>query len=196
MTFVVPFATPVDLPTGQFTYKVYDPDFFIAYDYIKGETVTAIGNLPKGCAIHVGAVAFDESIEQTKHATRRQTRRLAAGPAAGFRLTVCTTCFSFLQAGSKLTARGKTLFRILLVLLALAAACLPGGQAAHAGLGRPCHAGPGRHGRDPDGKAGTASVAAPQKCKRHGSGAEPSPPIRWNGSRQNSAPFTAGCPHL
>ena len=66
MTFVVPFATPVDLPTGQFTYKVYDPDFFIAYDYIKGETVTAIGNLPKGCAIHVGAVAFDESIEQTK----------------------------------------------------------------------------------------------------------------------------------
>ena len=66
MTFVVPFATPVDLTTGQFTYKVYDPDFFIAYDYIKGETVTAIGNLPKGCAIHVGTVAFDESIEQTR----------------------------------------------------------------------------------------------------------------------------------
>ncbi len=66
MTFVVPFATPVDLTTGQFTYKVYDPDFFIAYDYIKGETVTAIGNLPAGCVINVGTVAFDENIEQTK----------------------------------------------------------------------------------------------------------------------------------
>ncbi len=66
MTFVVPFATPVDLTTGEFTYKVYDPDFFIAYDYIKGETVTAIGDLPKGCAINVGTVAFDENMEQTK----------------------------------------------------------------------------------------------------------------------------------
>ena len=66
MTFVVPFATPVDLTTADFTYKIYDPDFFIAYDYIKGETVTAIGNLPKGCVINVGTVAFDESIEQTK----------------------------------------------------------------------------------------------------------------------------------
>ncbi len=66
MTFVVPFATPVDLRTGEFTYKIYDPDFFIAYDYIKGETVTAIGNLPKDCVINVGTLAFDESIEQTK----------------------------------------------------------------------------------------------------------------------------------
>jgi len=66
MTFVVPFATPVDLTTAEFTYKIYDPDFFIAYDYIKGETVTAIGNLPKGCVINVGTVAFDENMEETK----------------------------------------------------------------------------------------------------------------------------------
>jgi|GEM_PF-1126188 len=66
MTFVVPFATPIDLTTAEFTYKIYDPDFFIAYDYIKGETVVAIGNLPKGCVINVGTVAFDENIEETK----------------------------------------------------------------------------------------------------------------------------------
>ncbi len=66
MTFIVPFATPVDLTTAKFTYKIYDPDFFIAYDYIKGETVTAIGNLPKGCVINVGTVAFDENMEETK----------------------------------------------------------------------------------------------------------------------------------
>ncbi len=66
MTFVVPFATPVDLTTARFTYKIYDPDFFIAYDYIKGETVAAIGNLPKGCVVNVGTVAFDEEMEETK----------------------------------------------------------------------------------------------------------------------------------
>lgn len=66
MTFVVPFAAPVDLTTAGFTYKIYDPDFFIAFDYIKGETVSAIGNLPKGCVINVGKLAFDENIEQTR----------------------------------------------------------------------------------------------------------------------------------
>ncbi len=66
MTFVVPFAAPVDLTTAGFTYKIYDPDFFIAFDYIKGETVSAIGNLPKGCVINVGKLAFDDNIEQTR----------------------------------------------------------------------------------------------------------------------------------
>ncbi len=66
MVFVVPFAAPVDLTTANFTYKIYDPDFFIAFDYIKGETVSAIGNLPKGCAVNVGVLAFDENIEQTR----------------------------------------------------------------------------------------------------------------------------------
>lgn len=74
MTFVVPFATPIDLTTAEFTYKIYDPDFFIAYDYIKGEAVTAIGNLPKGCLINVGTVAFDENMEETK-------KQLAEKPA-------------------------------------------------------------------------------------------------------------------
>ncbi len=74
MTFVVPFATPIDLTSARFTYKIYDPDFFIAYDYIKGETVAAIGNLPKGCVINVGIVAFDENMEETK-------KQLAEKPA-------------------------------------------------------------------------------------------------------------------
>lgn len=66
MIFVVPFATPIDLKTANFNYKIYDPDFFIAFDYIKGETVSAIGKLPKGCKVNVGKLAFDENIEQTR----------------------------------------------------------------------------------------------------------------------------------
>jgi ABC-type uncharacterized transport system substrate-binding protein len=66
MTFVVPFAAPIDLKSTGFNYKVYDPDFFIAYDYIKGETIGIIGELPKGCTVSLGTVAFDEKVQETQ----------------------------------------------------------------------------------------------------------------------------------
>ena len=66
MTFVIPFATPVDLKSAEFSYKVYDPDFFIAYDYIKGETVGVIGTMPQGCSVNLGTVQFDEQVQQTQ----------------------------------------------------------------------------------------------------------------------------------
>jgi ABC-type uncharacterized transport system substrate-binding protein len=67
MIFVVPFASPVDLTATQFNYSIYDPDFFIAYEFVKENPVAAIGDLPKGCTISVGTVAFDEQVEQTKN---------------------------------------------------------------------------------------------------------------------------------
>ena len=66
MIFVVPFAAPVDLTKADFTYKIYDPDFFIAYEFVKEKSVAAIGDLPKGCTISIGTVAFDEQAQQTK----------------------------------------------------------------------------------------------------------------------------------
>ncbi len=66
MTFVVPFAQPVDLMTADFNYKIYDPDFFIAYDYIRGETIGVIGDMPKGCRASLGTVQFDENVKQTQ----------------------------------------------------------------------------------------------------------------------------------
>ncbi len=32
--FELPFATPVDPKAGAFEARVYDPDFFIAFDYM------------------------------------------------------------------------------------------------------------------------------------------------------------------
>ncbi len=66
MTFVVPFAAPADLKSGDFNYKIYDPDFFIAFDYIKGENIGVIGELPEGCTINLGTVQFDEQVQQTQ----------------------------------------------------------------------------------------------------------------------------------
>jgi ABC-type uncharacterized transport system substrate-binding protein len=66
MTFVVPFEKPVDLTAAAFEYKIYDPDFFIAYEFVKEQPVMLIGQLPKGCEMQVGTVAFDEQVAQTQ----------------------------------------------------------------------------------------------------------------------------------
>jgi ABC-type uncharacterized transport system substrate-binding protein len=62
----VPLKTPVDPAKGSFVAKIYDPDFFIAMDYAKDEPVTAIGAMPKNCAIVVKPVPTDAEIEQTR----------------------------------------------------------------------------------------------------------------------------------
>jgi len=62
----VPLKTPVDPTKGEFVAKVYDPDFFIAIDYVKDEPVTVIGAMPKGCDLVVKPVPTDAEVEQTR----------------------------------------------------------------------------------------------------------------------------------
>lgn len=64
--FQVPLKTPVDPAKGEFVAKVYDPDFFIAIDYVKDDPVTVIGNMPKQCALSVKPVPTGEEIEATQ----------------------------------------------------------------------------------------------------------------------------------
>lgn len=66
MIFVVPFAKPVNIKTTELTYQIYDPDFFIAYEFVKERPVAVIGDMPKGCSASVGNVEFDEQAQQTK----------------------------------------------------------------------------------------------------------------------------------
>lgn len=62
----VPLKTPVDPTKGEFVAKVYDPDFFIAIDYVKDEPVTVIGAMPKSCDLVVKPVPTDAEVEQTR----------------------------------------------------------------------------------------------------------------------------------
>ena len=62
----VPLKTPVDPTKGEFVAKVYDPDFFIAIDYVKDEPVTVIGAMPKNCELVVKPVPTDAEVEQTR----------------------------------------------------------------------------------------------------------------------------------
>jgi ABC-type uncharacterized transport system substrate-binding protein len=64
--FQVPLAVPLDPTKGEIIAKVYDPDFFIALDYVKDEPVSAIGAMPKTCQIVVKPVPTDAEVEQTR----------------------------------------------------------------------------------------------------------------------------------
>ncbi|MFN4142708.1 DUF1007 family protein [Aestuariivirga sp.] len=64
--FQVPLKTPVDPTKGEFVAKVYDPDFFIAIDYVKDDPVTVIGAMPKSCQLVVKPVPTDAEVEQTR----------------------------------------------------------------------------------------------------------------------------------
>ena len=62
----VPLKTPLDPRKGEIMAKVYDPDFFIALDYVKDEPVTAIGAIPANCQIVLKPVPTDAEVEQTR----------------------------------------------------------------------------------------------------------------------------------
>jgi ABC-type uncharacterized transport system substrate-binding protein len=62
----VPLSKPVDPRNVQFSYKVYDPEFFIAIDYVKDEPVGVVGNQPHTCAPELRPVVIDDNLDKTK----------------------------------------------------------------------------------------------------------------------------------
>jgi ABC-type uncharacterized transport system substrate-binding protein len=64
--FELPFATPVDLKAGFFEALIYDPDFFIAFDYLQTDPVKVEGALPTGCAFSLKPLPSNEELDQTR----------------------------------------------------------------------------------------------------------------------------------
>ena len=64
--FQVPLVTPLDPARGEFVAKVYDPEFFIAINYVAEEPVSVVGTMPQGCKLVVKPVPTGEEIEATQ----------------------------------------------------------------------------------------------------------------------------------
>ena len=64
--FTVPLAAPVNPHMAQFLYKIYDPEFFIAMDYVEDDPVGVLGIMPKGCRLKVEPVVSDQQLDQTR----------------------------------------------------------------------------------------------------------------------------------
>ncbi len=62
----VPLEKPVDPKKNEFMFKVYDPEFFIAIDYVKDDPVDIVGKLPDSCQLVVKPVPTDAELDQTR----------------------------------------------------------------------------------------------------------------------------------
>ena len=63
--FEVPLKTPFDPHQGEFMLKVYDPEFFIDFEYPKKNPVGIEGDVPSGCKMIVKPVPTDAESTQT-----------------------------------------------------------------------------------------------------------------------------------
>ena len=64
--FELPLSTPVDPTRGEFVLKVYDPEFYIAFDYAGATPVTVSGNMPPACKPVLKPLPTDAELEQTR----------------------------------------------------------------------------------------------------------------------------------
>ncbi len=66
MHFHVPLKTPVDPRQGGLTLKIYDPDYFIDFEYADDEPVTAIGAMPAACKLELKPAPTSAELDQTR----------------------------------------------------------------------------------------------------------------------------------
>jgi ABC-type uncharacterized transport system substrate-binding protein len=66
LQFVIPFVTPIDPQTAKFLYRIYDPTFYIAIDFVGKQPVSVIGNKPASCSVEVGPVPDPSQTADTK----------------------------------------------------------------------------------------------------------------------------------
>jgi ABC-type uncharacterized transport system substrate-binding protein len=64
--FIVPLKQPADPKAGAVELKVYDPDFFIAFDYEQKDATKLQGKLADGCKLDLKPLPSTEDLDQTR----------------------------------------------------------------------------------------------------------------------------------
>ena len=64
--FTMPLVEPIDPRKGQFMLKVYDPEFFIDFEYTRKKPASVIGAMPAQCRLVIKPVPTDAELNQTR----------------------------------------------------------------------------------------------------------------------------------
>jgi ABC-type uncharacterized transport system substrate-binding protein len=64
--FELPFTAPIDVKAGPVETRIYDPDFFIAFDYVPDKPPQIEGKLPDGCRMELKPLPTTEELDQTR----------------------------------------------------------------------------------------------------------------------------------
>lgn len=66
LLFTVPLETPLDPHSGAITLKIYDPEFFIDFEYVTDKPLLISKALAEGCKAELKPANTDAQINQTK----------------------------------------------------------------------------------------------------------------------------------
>lgn len=66
LLFTVPLETPIDPRVGVAQLKVYDPEFFIDFEYVKETPLVISKRLAAGCSAKLMPIPSDNAVDQTK----------------------------------------------------------------------------------------------------------------------------------
>jgi ABC-type uncharacterized transport system substrate-binding protein len=64
--FELPFAAPVDPKAGAVEARIYDPDFYIAFDYMPEKPPMLEGKLAEGCGMELKPLPTTEELDQMR----------------------------------------------------------------------------------------------------------------------------------
>jgi ABC-type uncharacterized transport system substrate-binding protein len=84
--FTLPLQQPIGADVGEFTFSVFDPSYFIAFDLAEDHPVNLGNGAPSGCAAVVHEPGEDES-SNTKKLNDAFSSALGSGSAIGFGTT-------------------------------------------------------------------------------------------------------------
>ena len=66
LLFTVPLEQPIDPHKGTVSFKVYDPDFFIAFDYVNDKPLLISKPLAQGCSASLLPIPKDTKLDETR----------------------------------------------------------------------------------------------------------------------------------
>lgn len=66
LLFTVPLEAPLDPHQGAVQLKVYDPEFFIDFEYVKDRALVINKRLAAGCSVKLMPIPSDTTVDQTK----------------------------------------------------------------------------------------------------------------------------------
>ena len=66
LLFTLPLETPLDPHQGTIQLKVYDPEFFIDFEYVKDRALVISKRLAPGCSAKLMPIPSDTTVDQTK----------------------------------------------------------------------------------------------------------------------------------
>lgn len=80
----VPLERPIDPNKEEFVLKVYDPEFFIAIDYVAADSVDVVGKMPESCQLVVKPVPTDAELDQTRTMLSEKGKDWTPDPSEDF----------------------------------------------------------------------------------------------------------------